>query len=138
MDAAACMHTVRAAGQAVAANAAPIVGVWRAEMDGLPYVALVVTDEGGSPMGAIQFYFHHRDAVGDPWTATPGLPEPMFNVAFDGRTLTFQVSHRRAHPPGSLKDPPVSFRLALTGANQGEAKCLSDASPVLVMVRSEY
>jgi hypothetical protein len=120
-----------------APDVTPIVGVWRAQMDGLPYVALVVTDESGSLLGAIQFYMIHRPE-GQPATATPGLPEPMFNLQFDGKTLTFQVSHRRAHPPGSLKDPPVTFQLTLTGADKGQAKVLSDASSVLTMVRSEY
>jgi hypothetical protein len=120
-----------------APDATPIVGVWRAQMDGLPYVALVVTDESGSLMGAIQFYLIHRPE-GQPVTATPGLPEPMFNLQFDGKTLTFQVSHRRAHPPRSLKDPPVTFQLTMTGANRGEAKIVNDASSVLTMARSEY
>jgi len=37
--------------QAIAANkavAAPILGVWRSQMEGLPAVTLTVTDEGGS------------------------------------------------------------------------------------------
>lgn len=29
------------------------------------------------------------------------------------------VSHRRAHPPATLHDPPVSFILKLTGTDQG-------------------
>jgi hypothetical protein len=136
MDAAACLHGVRAAEKTVA-KAAPIVGVWRAEMDGLPVFAMVITDEGGSLSGAIQFYLIRRNE-GQPATATPGLPEPILNLHFDGKTLTFQVSHRRAHPPRTLKDPPVSFRLTLTGADKGEGENLSEASPVVVMTRSEY
>jgi len=118
-------------------DAAPIVGVWRADMDGLPSIALLITNENGTLSGAALFYFHHRDE-GQPWTSTPGLPEPLFNPKFDGTTLTFQVCHRRAHPPRTLNDPPVSFRFKLIGANRGELVNENEASPVTVLVRSEY
>ena len=121
-----------------ATDTASIEGVWRAELDGLPYIALLITNEPGSLSGAVLFYFHRRDAVGQPWTSTPGLPEPLFNPKFDGQTLTFQVSHRRAHPPRTLNDPPVSFRFKLIGANRGELINENEASPVTVLVRSEY
>jgi hypothetical protein len=102
-----------------ATNTAPVLGIWRCQMEGLPAVTLTVTDEGGSLTGAVLFYLHRREP-GQPVTATPGVPEPLFNPKFDGKTLTFQVSHRRAHPPGSLKDEPVSFALRLDGADKGE------------------
>jgi hypothetical protein len=112
-------------------------GVWRGQADGFPAVTLVVTDEGGSLSGAVLFYFHMRKTVNDPYTSTPGLPEPMFGVNFDGEELTFQVSHRRAHPPRTLSDPPVAFTLKLTGPNQAELVNKSESGPALVMVRSD-
>ena len=123
-----------------------LTGVWRGQMDGMPAVTLVVTDEGGELQGAILFYLIRRDRPGEPPTATPGIPEPIFHPTFDGRTLTFQVSHRRAHPPGSLSDPPVSFRLTLTGPNQAEFANESEKGPAnesgkgpaFVLVRSDY
>ncbi|MGD0157526.1 MAG: hypothetical protein ABSB50_15625 [Terracidiphilus sp.] len=121
-----------------AANAANITGVWRGEMNGLPGVTLVVTDEGGSLSGAVLFYFQVRKTVNDPYTSTPGLPEPMFQMHFDGTTLTFQVSHRRAHPPRTLSDPPVSFSLTLTAPNQAALVNESEKGPGLVLTRSEY
>ncbi len=124
-------------GTAATAPAA-IEGVWRAEIDGLPAITLIVTNESGTLTGAIQFYFHHRDAVGQLWVSTPGLPEPLFNLKFDGTTLTFQVSHRRAHPPRTLADAPVSCRLTLTGPNKGELVNESESSPAIEVVRSEY
>lgn len=120
-------------------DSAAILGVWRGQIGGLPGVTLVVSDEGGSLAGAVLFYFQQRKTVNDPWTSTPRLPEPMFNLHLDGATLTFQVSHRRAHPPGSLADPPVTYHLTLTGPN--EAKLLDEhehEGPQLVMVRSDY
>lgn len=122
-----------------------IMGVWRADMDGLPYVTLTVTNETGSLSGAILFYLHRRDK-GQPVTSTPGIPEPIFNPEFDGKTLTFQVSHRRAHPPRTLNDPPVSIRMTLTGrdkaglVNESEAASTDDdaKSSGLPMVRADY
>jgi len=120
-----------------------ITGVWRGQMDGLPGVTFVVTDEGGGLSGAVLFYLHMRKTVDDPWTSTPGLPEPMFHLSFDGTTLRFQVSHRRAHPPGSLSDPPIRFHLTLTGPNQAELvndneMGAGENGHGLVVVRSDY
>jgi hypothetical protein len=120
-----------------APDTAPVVGVWRAQADGLPIVTLTVTDESGTLAGAVLFYFHRREQ-GQPVTSTPGQPEPLFNPRFDGQTLTFQVSHRRAHPPGSLSDPPVSFRLKLTGANKGELINENEPSAKFELLRADY
>lgn len=114
-----------------------IVGVWRADMDGLPYITLTITNETGSLSGAVLFYLHRRNE-GNSWTSTPGVPEPLFNTKFDGKTLTFQVSHRRAHPPGSLLDPPVSFWMKVTGPDKGECVNENGVSLGLVMERTEY
>lgn len=115
-----------------------IVGVWRGECDGLPCATLTITDETGSLSGAILFYLHMRKTVNDPYTSTPGIPEPIFNATFDRQTLTFQVSHRRAHPPRTLSDPPVTFQLRLTGPDQAELTNKSEHSPGLSMKRSEH
>jgi hypothetical protein len=122
------------------ARVAPVVGIWRAQMEGLPAITLTVTDEGGRLTGAVLFYLHRREP-GQPVTATPGVPEPLFHPQFDGKTLTFQVSHRRAHPPGSLQDGPVTFRLMLDGA--GSAALVSESepdprAPAFVLVKSAY
>jgi hypothetical protein len=93
-------------------------GVWRANMDGLPAVVMTVSDEGGDLSGAILFYLIRRDQ-GQPPRSTPGIPEPLFNLSFDGKALDFRVSHRRAHGARTANDPPVSFKLKITGANEG-------------------
>ncbi|MFZ0744352.1 MAG: hypothetical protein WAM85_08090 [Terracidiphilus sp.] len=120
-----------------ATDKASITGIWRADLDGLPYVTLNITNETGSLSGAVLFYLHRHDK-GEPVTATPGVPEPLFNLTFDGRTLTFQVSHRRAHPPGSLNDSPVSFRFTLNGLGKGELVNENEGSSGLVFVRADY
>jgi hypothetical protein len=84
------------------------------------------------------FYFHMRKTVNDPWTSTRGLPEPMFTPRIEGNALSFDLSHRRAHPPGSLNDLPLHFRLRLTGPNQAELVNKSERGPGLAMVRSDY
>jgi hypothetical protein len=122
------------------ADHSSIIGIWRCQMDGLPAVTLTVTDESGSLTGAILFYLHRRDP-GQPVTATPGVPEPLFNPKFDGKALTFQVSHRRAHPPGSLQDAAVPFELKLTSDDKGELVNEDEHdpnAPSFVFVRSAY
>jgi len=101
-------------------------------------MSLTVSDEIGGLSGAILFYFHMRKTANDPYTSTPGIPEPIFNPTFDGQTLTFQVSHRRAHPPRTLSDPPVSFRLVLKGPNRAELINANEKGPTVIMTRSDY
>ena len=58
--------------------------------------------------------------MSEPTTSTPGIPEPLFNPKLEGQSLVFEVSHRRAHPPGTLSDPPVHFRLKLLDHDKAE------------------
>lgn len=95
-----------------------ISGVWRAQMDGVPALVMTISDEGGDLTGAILFYLIRRDE-GQPPHSAPGSPEPLFNMRFDGKALDFRVSHRRSHGVRTANDPPVSFRLKLTGPNEG-------------------
>lgn len=115
---------------------APVTGVWRGEMDGLPAIVMTVSDEGGELTGAILFYLIRRDE-GQPARSSPGTPEPMFHLKFDGRVLSFQVSHRRAHGARTANDPPVSFRLKITGPNAAELLRGQDESNGLQMLRDK-
>jgi hypothetical protein len=121
-----------------------IVGVWRAQADGLPFLTLTFTEEGGKLEGAVLFYLHKREPGGQV-TSSPGIPEPLFDLHFDGKRASFAVSHRRAHPPASLSTPPVQFHMDLTDAmhaslvNESE----SNGGPTepgggLPLVRSDY
>ena len=115
------------------------IGVWRAQMDNLPAVTLTITDEGGGLSGAILFYFHERKTVTDPYTATPGIPEPLFHLRFDGKSLEFEVSHRRAHPPRTLSDPPVHFQMRLVGRDKAELVNENERSgPAVVLIREMH
>lgn len=121
-------------------NDQAIYGIWRCEMHGLPAVTLTVTKEGGSLNGAVLFYLHRREA-GQAETATPGVPEPLIKPRFDGQTFTFEVSHRRAHPPQTLHDAPVQFQLKLTSSDKGVLANLSEndpEAPVYEFVKSDY
>jgi hypothetical protein len=95
-----------------------ITGVWRAQTEGLPALVMTVSDEGGDLTGAILFYLIRRDEGQAP-RSSPGIPEPLFNLKFDGKVLDFRVSHRRAHAPRTVNDPPVSFHLKITAPNEG-------------------
>jgi hypothetical protein len=120
-------------------NASNFIGVWRGQMDSLPGVDLVITDEGGQVRGAVLFYLHMRQDVHSPYTSTPGLPEPMFDLKLEGQTLKFDVSHRRAHPPRTLHDPPVAFDLKLTGPDKAElVNEMEGGGPALVLTRSDH
>ena len=113
-----------------------VVGIWQGESDNLPAVTLNITDEAGPLQGAMLFYLIRRDE-GKPPTSSPGIPEPLFNPQFDGKSLTFQVSHRHAHAD-TTSDPPVTFRLELTGPD--EAKLIrvpQDGPSYLPMVREK-
>lgn len=115
----------------------PILGVWRAQMGQVPVFSLVITDEGGELQGAILFYLIRRGEPGEPPTATPGLPAPILHPVFDGRTLKFQVSHRGAHPPRTLNDPPVAFEMTL--GKDGNAEVVNEGEfKGLIITHSDY
>jgi len=114
-----------------------LVGVWRGQVESLPAVTLNITDEGGGVSGAILFYLLRRNTVNDPYTSSPGIPEPLLSLKFNGNSLEFQVSHRRAHPPQSLSDPPVRFRLTLKDPGHAELVNESERAPSVLLIRDE-
>ncbi len=128
-----------AASEGDQANTAKFAGVWRGQLDNLPGVDLVITDEGGQLQGAVLFFLHIRPDVHSPYTSTPGLPEPLFGMKLEGRTLKFEVSHRHAHPPRTLHDPPVAFHLKLTAPDKAELVNESEGDgPAVALTRSDY
>ena len=113
-----------------------IVGIWRAEYDNLPAATLNITDEAGPLQGAMLFYLIRRDE-GKPPTSSPGIPEPLFNPRFDGKKLTFQLSHKHAHAD-STSDPPVTFELVLTGPDEAKLVRIPQDGPAYVrMIREK-
>lgn len=76
------------------------------------------SDEGGELTRAIVFYMIRRDP-GQPFRSNPSHPEPLFSLKFDGKVLDFKVSHRRSPRARTKSEPPVPFRLRLTGPNKG-------------------
>ena len=127
--------TLTAQTKAASPNSA-IVGVWRASAEGQPFLTLTVTDESGELTGAILFYLHRREP-GKPTASTPGDPQPIFHPVFDGQTLTFQVSHRLAHPPRTLSDPPVTFRFKLDRPNRILLGNEREGAPPIELIRSD-
>jgi len=113
---------------AARAAGSTIAGTWRGKMYGLPAVVLRVKDEGGTLSGTITFYFLHRKTESDPWEVDTkhANPLPLLDAKFDGKALSFQVSHKEAHPPRTLNDPPSSFQLQLTGEGQAALRNLTE------------
>ena len=101
------------------ADNSAIIGVWQGKWDSLPFVTLTISDESGKLTGAVLCYLIQHKPGTEP-SAGPGIPEPLIDPSFAGKTLTYQVSHRHAHK-GTEHDPPVSFRMELTGANRAKA-----------------
>jgi hypothetical protein len=117
---------------------AAVTGVWRGQFEGLPWATITLTDEGGGLSGAILFYLHRREPGGQVTSSTPSVPEPLLNPHFDGQTLIFGVSHRHAHPPGSLTDPPVHFQMDVTSKDHATLVNQDDRSRSAALVRSDY
>jgi len=113
-----------------------ITGIWRGEYENLPAVTLNITDEAGPMQGAMLFYLIRRDE-GKPPASSPGIPEPLFNPRFDGKKLTFQLSHRHAHAE-TTSDPPVTFQLELIGPDEAKLVRIPQDGPSYVrMVREK-
>ena len=112
---------------AAAAADSPIVGTWHGKLFGQPAVTLTLRDAGGNLSGSIVFYLLRNDGSGfkaDANSARP--PTELVNPKFDGKTLTFEVSHRQAHPPSTLNDTePVKFEMELTGKDEAQLKRLN-------------
>jgi hypothetical protein len=115
------------------------VGVWRGEVGPLPAVMLNITDEGGGLSGAVLFYLiKQSNVISEPTTSTPGIPEPLFKPRLEGDTLVFEVSHRHAHPPRTLSDPPVRFRLKVIDTDKAELVNESEKSGHGVVLIREH
>jgi hypothetical protein len=115
-------------------NGTAIDGVWRAQDQGLPFVTLNLNHEEGTLNGAILFYLHLRE-TGQPVTSSAGIPEPILHPNFDGKVLTFAVSHRQAHARATLATPPVQFTVILEGPGKAQLYRDKDPSAKVEMVR---
>lgn len=114
------------------AEQSSVLGVWKGHLGSLPAVTLTVERGEGTLIGAVLFYMIRRGPDGTQ-TASPGSPEPLLDPSFDGKVLTFEVSHKNAHPPRTLNDPPVQFQLELRGADKAILR--GKDAPPLEMVR---
>jgi hypothetical protein len=112
-------------------------GVWRGQMNNLPALTLVLTAEGGAQSGAFLFYLLKRENENHSYSVTPSLPEPILHPSFGGRTLTFEVIHRRAHPPDTLSDPLVTFEFRLVGKDKVQLVYQSESSLEPTLTRSD-
>ena len=124
-----------AARSAPGESASAVEGQWSGTLEGLPCVRMTFEANDHQLRGAVLFFMIHRTPGTAP-EATPGFAEPMIAPSCDGRTATFSINHRYAHPPGTLRDPPVRFRFELTGADTG--RLIAPEVPPFEMVRQKY
>ena len=115
------------------AELSDFIGIWKGMIGSLPAVTLTLEQEEGKPTGAILFYLIRRHEDGKQ-TASAGVPEPLIEPKLDGKVLTFKVSHKHAHPPRTLNDPPVEFKLEWEGP--GTAVLTGREAPPCKMIRS--
>jgi hypothetical protein len=101
-----------------ARTGSPIVGVWEGRMNELPAVELTVRDGDGGLGGTIVFFFQRKDT--GVWKVERQAEEPLIDSRFDGKTLSFKISHLNAHTDSSPEDPPVSFNFTLAASGEGE------------------
>ncbi len=125
------MTPALAAGLPGAPDYSAVIGVWRGHLDGAPALVMTISDEGEGLSGAILFYMVRRDP-GQPVKSSPGIPEPMFRIAYEGTKLDFQVSHSRSHGERTRFDPPVRFRMSLNGAGKAKLKHLDDDMEIAI------
>ena len=71
---------------APAVDNSPVLGVWKAQTDSLPLMTLTVEQQNGQLIGAVLFYLIRRDP-GASETSSAGVPEPLIDPTFDGKTL---------------------------------------------------
>lgn len=119
------------AGLPAAPDYSAVTGVWRGKIDGVLAFVMTISDEGEGLSGAILFYMIRREP-GQPPKSSPGTPEPMFRISFDGANLDFQVSHRRSHGERTKNDPPVRFRMSVAEPGKAKLKHLDDDMEVTV------
>ena len=101
-----------------ARSESPIVGVWEGRMNELPAVELTVRDGDGGLGGTIVFFFQRKDT--GVWKVERQGAEPLVDSRFDGKKLSFKISHLNAHTDSSPNDPPVSFNFTLAAPGEGE------------------
>ena len=105
-----------ASGPAQRADTSSVIGSWSCNIYGVKAVTLKIREEQSELKGDVLFYLiRHND--GKPARSLPGTAEPLIEPRFDGKVLRFKVSHRNAHPPQTLNDPPVIFVFELLKPN---------------------
>jgi hypothetical protein len=118
------MALILLAGPQNPAGAARITGTWEGRMNDLPAVTIELVESNGKLSGTVVFYFMTRPTTTDPWKIERKMSTPMLEPKFDGRMLSFKVSHENAHPGVTgPSDPPVPFELTITA--EKEAKLTS-------------
>jgi hypothetical protein len=73
-----------------------VSGIWEGKTNDLPSVELNVRQEGARLSGTIGFYFQTRGADGK-WRVGPKSELELLSPKMEGKTLTFETTHRKQH-----------------------------------------
>jgi len=114
----ACAVTIAAISVLSCTRTPPIVGVWEGRMNELPAVELIVRDDDSGLTGTIVFFFQRKDT--GTWKVERQNDEGLIDPIFDGKTLSFKISHADAHTDSSPSDPLVPFSFTLTAPGEGQ------------------
>jgi len=107
----------------------PIAGTWQGKLYGQAAVTLNIKNHSGKLSGTVVFYLLRNNGAGFKTDLRNAHPLALIDPGFDGRTFSFQVSHREAHPPRTLSDTElVRFQMELTGEDEGQLRRLNYGS----------
>jgi hypothetical protein len=121
--------TSTALAQAQTAAASPWVGVWQAQLDGLPSAVLTLAQDNGTLEGTLVLSIISRD------TGTPHViahePHVLMNLQVNAATLSFQLKRI----DGS--SAPMNFNVEQTTDGKARMHCLNcgDDAPTVEIAK---
>jgi len=104
--------------QSAATPANPsFAGTWEGKMNDLPGIAFKIEETDGKVNGTAIFYFQERSSADGAWHVNPEHPAPLLVPRVEGKTLTFEVEHRKCHECVELGQN-AEFRMELRGPDE--------------------
>jgi hypothetical protein len=122
---------------AAALDNASFAGTWVGRRNNLPGIKLKIQEANRKISGEIDFYLQKRYDPSGPWHVAGEYATPLLAPHVEGKTLTFEVQHRRCHECAEL-GPNVKFRMVLAGADEAQLWNLNegpDSGSGLILIR---
>ena len=102
-------------------------GTWEGKMNDLPGIAFKIEETDGKVNGTAIFYFQERSSADGAWHVNAEHPAPLLVPRVEGKTLTFEVEHRKCHECVEL-GRNAKFRMELAGPHEARLWKLDDQS----------